>query len=345
MGRADIAVKNWLNDNGRFADLFNGFVFNGRKIILPDELEDLDRETDILITDKKDRRKGLQRHRDLVKRWRKKVDLAVLACESQDKVHYAMPVRSMLNDSLTYTDQIREIWRQHEKERKKQGSSGRKTAEQKLTQEEYLSRFRKNDRIFPVINLVFYYDLQQWDGAKDLYDMFHLEGELEDREFLQNLIPNYRINLLDAGNVETPKRFHSDLQQIFGMLKCRGDKNAMREYLHQNRQYFERIDVETYQAVREFMHSERVMKDMTNSRKGTRINMCKALEDIYEEGREEGREEGKEIGRREEQLILISNMLRNGMSAEDIKKYAKVTDEMIAEAHREKDQISISETE
>ena len=65
----------------------------------------------------------------------------------------------------------------------------------------------------------------------------------------------------------------------------------MREYLHQNRQYFKRIDVETYQAMREFMHSERVMKDMTNSRKGTRINMCKALEDIYEEGREEGRRE------------------------------------------------------
>ena len=107
--------------------------------------------------------------------------------------------------------------------------------------------------------------------------MFHLEGELEDREFLQNLIPNYRINLLDAGNVETPKRFHSDLQQIFGMLKCRGDKNAMRKYLHQNRQYFEAIDVETYQAVREFMHSERVMKDMKNSRKGTRINMCKVF--------------------------------------------------------------------
>lgn len=53
MGRADIAVKNWLNDNERFADLFNGSVFNGRKIILPDELEDLNRETDILITDKK----------------------------------------------------------------------------------------------------------------------------------------------------------------------------------------------------------------------------------------------------------------------------------------------------
>ncbi len=98
----------------------------------------------------------------------------------------------------------------------------------------------------------------------------------------------------------------------------------MREYLHQNRQYFESIDVETYQAMREFMHSERVMKDMKNSRKGTRINMCKALEDIYEDGKTEGKEMGK--------LTLIANMLRNGMSAEDIKKYAGVTDEMIAEA-------------
>lgn len=31
MGRADIAVKNWLNDNERFADLFNGVVFGGRR--------------------------------------------------------------------------------------------------------------------------------------------------------------------------------------------------------------------------------------------------------------------------------------------------------------------------
>lgn len=53
MGKADIAVKNWLNDNERFADLFNGTVFDGQQIILPDELENLDREADILITDKK----------------------------------------------------------------------------------------------------------------------------------------------------------------------------------------------------------------------------------------------------------------------------------------------------
>ena len=38
MGKADIAVKNWLNDRERFADLFNGTVFGGKQVVLPEEL-------------------------------------------------------------------------------------------------------------------------------------------------------------------------------------------------------------------------------------------------------------------------------------------------------------------
>ncbi len=106
MGKADIAVKNWLSDRERFADLFNGTVFGGRQVVLPEELEDMDRETDIIITDKGEKEHGVQRYRDLVKRWNHEILLAVLACEIQDKTHYAMPVRNMLQDSLTYTDRF-----------------------------------------------------------------------------------------------------------------------------------------------------------------------------------------------------------------------------------------------
>ncbi len=41
MGKADIAVKNWLGNNERFADLFNGIVFGGRQVISPEELENI----------------------------------------------------------------------------------------------------------------------------------------------------------------------------------------------------------------------------------------------------------------------------------------------------------------
>ena len=58
MGKANTSVNQWLRDNHRFASLYNGYVFGGRQIIRPEELEDLDRETDILVTDKAGKTKG-----------------------------------------------------------------------------------------------------------------------------------------------------------------------------------------------------------------------------------------------------------------------------------------------
>ena len=45
-----------------------------------------------------------QRYHILIKRWSRDATLAVLACETQKKVHYAMPVRTMFYDSLSYMD-------------------------------------------------------------------------------------------------------------------------------------------------------------------------------------------------------------------------------------------------
>ena len=66
----------------------------------------------------------------------------------------------MLYDSLSYVCQIQQLWKEREKEEK-----------QKMTAPEYLSKWKKDDRLMPVITLVFYYDTEQWDGSTDLYGM------------------------------------------------------------------------------------------------------------------------------------------------------------------------------
>ncbi len=127
--------------------------------------------------------------------------------------------------------------------------------------------------------------------------MFRLNSELKEEKLLKKFVPNYHINIVDAGNIKDLKNFHSDLQQIFGMLKYRSEKEKLQNYILENRDYFENVDVETYQAMREFLHSERILKDMGNTaKKEERINMCKALEDLYSDGVEEGREAGREEG-------------------------------------------------
>ena len=258
-------------------------------------------------------------HRDVVKRWKKGLDLVVLACEAQNEIHYAMPVRSMTQDGISYTEQIRLLWQQRKKERR----NGQQT--RKLTGEEYLSRFGKDDRIFPVITIVFYYDVKNWDGAADLYDMFGLDKlPAKEKTAVESFIPNYKINLIDAGNIDDITRFHTDLQQVFGMLKYRGEKEKLQRYMQENREYFGQVDVETYQALGAFLHSEKKLKEIVEHGEEEQIDMCKALDDIYADG--------EKAGRSQEKLIIITRMIKEGMSASVIRKCTQATDQEIEKA-------------
>lgn len=129
MGKSNIAVKQWLRDKQRFADLFNGTVFQGQQIVLPEDLEEIDSESSIIVTDKEKREKGIQKYRDIAMRWKQNAELAILAYENQNKVHYAMPIRTMFYDCLSYTDQVRQIWKNRDEQIKN-------------TEEEFLSQFR-----------------------------------------------------------------------------------------------------------------------------------------------------------------------------------------------------------
>ena len=69
MGKGNAAVKQWLGNPRRFADLFNGIVFQGKQVILPEDLHPATGETDILVSDKNEKAKEVQRYRDIIMRW------------------------------------------------------------------------------------------------------------------------------------------------------------------------------------------------------------------------------------------------------------------------------------
>lgn len=302
MGKSNIAVKQWLRDKQRFADLFNGTVFQGQQIVLPEDLEEIDSESSIIVTDKEKREKGIQKYRDIAMRCKQNAELAILACENQNKVHYAMPIRTMFYDCLSYTDQVRQIWKNRDEQIKN-------------TEEEFLSQFRKEDKIYPVISLVFYYGLNPWDASRDLYGMFHQEQEIRNSEIWKQYVPNYKLNLIDAGDVEDVEKFSSDLQLIFGMLKYRKQENGIQEYIENHKEYFSNVDLETYQAVRELLHSENQLKKIVSvkNREG-RIDMCTALEAIYQNGVNEGMSAGIEEGIK----AMILTCCELGLSKEQI---------------------------
>lgn len=304
MSKGHTAVNEFLEKKVRYADFFNGNLFQGKQVVLPEELEIIKGESNILVEDKEENTKDVHRYRDIVMRWKKEIYLVVLACETQAEVHYAMPVRKMLYDSLSYVDQMKELWEIHERNPKRE----------KLTRQEYLSHFRKEDKLIPVITVVFYYGRQGWDGSTDLYGMFANHAFLEN-ENIQKYIPNYWINLIDADNVEDVDCFQTDLKEIFGMLKCRKDKHALVEYMHKNEAYFRHVDSETCRAIGELLQSKSILeKAVTKKEEESEMDMCKALEDLYQDGINEGTEIGKDEKLRE----LIKRKMEKGDSIEKI---------------------------
>ena len=218
----------------------------------------------------------------------------------------------MLYDSLSYIEQMRQIWEEHKCE-----------TDLAVTREEFLSKFLKTDKIYPVITLVLYYGTEKWDASTDLYGMFPKELR---SPALEPYVSNYRINLVEAGNVKQLEKFHTDLQQIFGMLQYRSNKTELIHYMQKNESYFRNVDEETYEVIREFLHSERILKKEVSKKKEEKIDMCQALEELYEDGIERGKElgikqgiqEGVQQGLNQKLAEQITKKLSKGKSVEEI---------------------------
>lgn len=277
MSNGHTAVNEFLGGKVRFADFFNGNLFQGRQIVLPEDLEVVKGESDILVEDKNKKEKNVHRYRDIIMRWKKGTYLVLLACETQSQIHYAMPIRGMLYDSLSYVEQAKNIEETHQIKNQEKVSPG-----------EYLSRFHKDDKLMPVVTVVFYYGTKKWDGSTDLYGLFSDEEVLQDG-ILQKYVPNYWINLVNAESVEDIEYFRTDLKEIFGMMKYRNDKLGLLNFVRENKEYFGSVDSQTYRVIGELLQSKKIMNEEIKIKETEeKKDMCKALDELYQDGVNEG---------------------------------------------------------
>ena len=198
--KPDTVLKNYWNDNEQFADLFNAVLFDGRPVIKAEELEDVDTEESTVL-EHREYAESIKASRDNIKIQKKSsvygVQFVLLGLESQENIHYAMPIRVMGYDYSSYK-------KQYDSNAKKY-----KTAEG-MSEDEYLSRMKKTDKLIPVITVVIYYGEKPWDGAKSLHEMLDIPAEMikyvNDYKMLlvearQNDLTLHNINNVDLFNL------------------------------------------------------------------------------------------------------------------------------------------------
>lgn len=150
MGQADIVTKEYMREPHVFADAFNFLLYDGRQVIKPSELKELDTTEMMYIFGggAPKRGTGVQKYRDILKYVTvmsgAKAAYILLGVENQTDIHYAMPVKNMVYDAMQYAEQVSRIASDH------RNNSNKGT----MSSAEFLSGFTREDRLQPVITLV-----------------------------------------------------------------------------------------------------------------------------------------------------------------------------------------------
>lgn len=265
--KPDTILKNFWRNNNHFADLFNAVVFNGEQVIQPHDLFEMD--TDISSVLKfNDHTETVQKILDVVKKTAYGMDFMIWGIENQSKIHYAMPLRHMLGDALIYLKEYREI------------ASKNTKAKRWTSPDEFLSGFKKTDRLHPVISLCIYYGEDEWDGPLKLSDMLNYP------ENIAPYIADYPIHLIQLRKDEHLSFHNADVEHLFRLVRyIYNEDYASIQHFYQHQEISSELGlvVGTVTQTQQLIHDS-----LEASQKGGGFNMCKALQKLENKGRIEG---------------------------------------------------------
>lgn len=301
MAEQNLHLNKLLSDPVYFSDLCNGVLFRGEMYLKPEDLMPVKGSQGVLYADRKGVKKVLERRRDVAMRLKSGTRYAVIAVENQANIHYAMVIRSLLYDALDYADQVQI----QEKELRQAG--------RRPSGDGFLSGVGPKLRLEPVVTLVLYWGSGHWDGSTSLHELLGLKDGKGEAPELAGYIPDYRLNLVNAANMDDPSIFRTHLQQIFSMLKYKSDKAALYRYAQENRTELRDMDGTAKLALLSMMgEQKRLQKIMEEAEGEEEFDMCKAIDDLIADGESRGFERGDRQGfeRGERQLSsLISRLL------------------------------------
>ena len=290
----DVSLKTFWRDNEHFADPFNATVFNGKQVLKPDKLTEMD--TDVSATiHSKSYNESITRNRDVVKKMSDGVEFNILGLEIQDKTHYAMPLRTMTYDALGYIKEYNDI-KKHHKLNKDSFSS----------HEEFLSGINKSDRFHPIITLVLYYGESLWDGPTCLSDMM-----ISMPDNIKAYFSDYKLNLVQILDSDKYTFYNEDVRDVFNIIRniYNDDFDSIyREYESRN------VDIDVMELICNITSVPKLMDLCTDTEQGGTVNMCEAMKRFQAECESKGMKEGIDS----EKVNSIISMLEFGITKEQI---------------------------
>lgn len=277
MSKIDVCTKAYMSNPRFFSDAFNYYFFHGEKVVKPEELTVQDiaeialpygnGEDDIIIP--------AQKFRDILKKWTimtsRDATYMLLGVENQANVHYAMPIRNMLYDALNYSSQVEAIGKKHRRRKDIEG-------------DEFLSGFKKQDKVKPIFTLVIYWGTKEWDAPKSLYEMMDIKEEMIG--IIKEYVDDYKLHVIVPNEIENFEQFSTELGYCLRYIQSSTSRLKLEQLLKDHKDVYSRFD----------KVSGKLIQVVTNTilpkeaEREDSINMCKAIEDMMKDAEAKGTE-------------------------------------------------------
>ena len=297
MSKIEDVIYEFLSQPDIIADLINGMFFEGEQKVAPDMIHEidgrlraqLDKSGRFNIGRSKARNRqvvSLKRERDIVREIKyKQQSVIVVICgiELQSYIDNAMVLRNAVYDVLEYAKQHKRIMKRHELNRD-------------VADDDFISKFTKDDRLIPTVTIVFYTGQKKWDAALTLSDLFDINP------FTEKLMPhmiNAPLNIISVFDVKDAGRFKSNLRYVFELLRYADDEKEFQKCLDENAEVYSSLDKETTMLI-EMLVNMRLPEKADEGEEEK--SMCKAIEDMCASAQERGKLEGKMEGKIEGKL-------------------------------------------
>lgn len=301
LGKKDIAEKLYTENNRVFADIVNYMVYDGAEVVHPADLMELGSEELMLKGGDKQ-----QRYRDVMKkvviRQDKDAIYMLVSLENQSEVHYAMPVRNMLNDSMRYMRQVEQIRRERFQQGRKKDGPQEHIAMDGQTHAEFLSGMTEQDKLLPIITIVILFQDQTWNGPKSIHEMLNTTDPA-----VLKYVQDYKIHVIAPADMteDELRKFQSSMREVMNFVKYSKDKRKLAQIMQADEERFKHMEREAVQLLNLVTGAEMEMDEEEEV-----VNMCKAIQDM--------REEERELGKQESKRQIMQSMLSHGYTLDEV---------------------------
>lgn len=283
MGEPNNALNSYMKRPDRIKSVLEYYL--GER--LPDDWEC--READGFLPARNAKGKLSFRERDYLGMARAWGCRFLLGLENQETVNLTYPWRLMEMDCLTYGREISKIQEQNKWNKVKY------TAE-----DDFKYRYRKEDHLEPILNLMLYWGRKAWDRPKTLRDMMTDTRQLPGK--LGRLTGNYNVHIISMRFIpeDSLQKMDSDLKYVLGIMKCTASRKRYEKFILENRDYFSRIPrsavdvIDTCTNIKDFTASLQYVFNQETGEEET--DLCKALKDIKKHEKKKGFKQGVKQG-------------------------------------------------